>query len=154
MKVYLSGPIENAINDGADWRKEITQWLKTRLGHDVFDPVIETRNIIEKYNAAEFRLLKKTNPVQYKKIFKDIIKVDLNAVVHDCDYLIVKWDESVFKGGGTHGEVTIAHWFNKPIFLVNFLSIEDVSSWIFSCADHFVNDFDDLKIKLEEMYSE
>ena len=50
------------------------------------------------------------------------IKVDLDAVVHKSDYLIVKWDESVFRGGGTHGEVTMAYWLGKPVFLVNLIS--------------------------------
>ena len=81
-----------------------------------------------------------------------IIKVDLDAVVHKSDYLIVKWDESVFRGGGTHGEVTMAYWLKKPIFLVNKLPIDDVSSWIFSCSEYIFENFEDLKKKLEELY--
>ena len=33
MIAYLSGPIENAHNDGADWRQGITEWLETELNH-------------------------------------------------------------------------------------------------------------------------
>ena len=72
--------------------------------------------------------------------------------MHKSDYLIVKWDESVFKGGGTHGEVTMAYWLGKPVFLVNMLPIDDISSWIFSCSEHIFNNFEDLKKKLEELY--
>ena len=97
--------------------------------------------------------MKKTNPNEYKKIIRKIIKVDLNAVVNKSDYLIVKWDKSVFKGGGTHGEITMAHWLKKPIFLVNSLPIDEISSWIFSCSDYMFNNFEDLKKKLEELYS-
>ena len=46
MIVYLSGPIENAQNNGADWRVMMTEWLKAELNHKVFDPVIETKTII------------------------------------------------------------------------------------------------------------
>ena len=46
MKAYLSGPIENAENDGASWRQDITLWLKDNLNHEVFNPVLETKNII------------------------------------------------------------------------------------------------------------
>ena len=152
MIAYLSGPIENAHNNGADWRKNITEWLETTLNHKVFNPVIATKSIIEHLNTSDFRLMKKTNPNEYKKIIRKIIKVDLDAVVHNSDYLIVKWDKSVFRGGGTHGEVTMAYWLGKPVFLVNRLPINDISSWIFSCSEHIFDNFEDLKKKLEELY--
>ena len=153
MIAYLSGPIENAANDGADWRNDITKWLKYKLDHKVFNPVIETKSIINNHNSDDFRLMKRSDPEQYKKLIRQIIKIDLDAVVNSTDYLIVKWDESVFKGGGTHGEVTMAYWLKKPVFLVNELPIDDVSSWIFSCSEHVFDNFADLKIKLEDLYS-
>ena len=152
MIAYLSGPIENAQNDGAGWRNDITSWLENKLNHKVFNPVIETKNIIKKYDASDFRMMKKTNSDGYKKIIREIIKVDLEAVVNQSDYLIVKWDESVFKGGGTHGEVTMAYWFGKPVYLINSLPLDDVSSWIFSCSDYIFDNFEDLKEKLDELY--
>ena len=153
MIAYLSGPIENAHNDGEGWRNEITQWLDTKLNHKVFNPVIETKNIIEHHNTSDFRMMKKTNPDEYKKIIRKIIKLDLDAVVYKSDYLIVKWDKSVFKGGGTHGEITMAYWLKKPIFLVNRLPIDDISSWIFSCSEDIFDNFEELKKKLVELYS-
>lgn len=152
MIAYLSGPIENAHNDGADWRNDITQWLGKELNHQVFNPVNETKNIIKEFSKVNFRSMKTTNPEQYKKIIRKIIQVDLDAVVKGSDYLIVNWDKSVFKGGGTHGEITMAYWFNKPIYMVNALPIEDVSSWIFSCTEYICSNFEDLKIKLKEIY--
>ena len=152
MIAYLSGPIENARNDGADWRNNITQWLGKELNHQVFNPVNETKNIIKEFSKVNFRSMKTTNPEQYKKIIRKIIQVDLDAVVKGSDYLIVNWDKSVFKGGGTHGEITMAYWFNKPIYMVNALPIEDVSSWIFSCTEYICSNFEDLKIKLKEIY--
>ena len=153
MIAYLSGPIENAENDGADWRNDITTWLEYNLNHKVFNPVIETKSIIKNHNSDDFRLMKKSNPEQYRRLIRQIIKIDLDAVVNSTDYLIVKWDESVFKGGGTHGEVTMAYWLKKPVFLVNELPIDDVSSWIFSCSEYVFDNFADLKIKLEELFS-
>ena len=153
MIAYLSGPIENAHNDGADWRNDITQWLEQYLNHRVFNPVTETQSIIKELNTDDFRLMKTTNPDEYKKIIRKIIQVDLDAVVQGSDYLIVNWDKSVFKGGGTHGEITMAHWFKKPVYMVNTLPIEDVSSWIFSCTDLMCNNFGDLKTELKKIYS-
>ncbi|MEL1223258.1 MAG: hypothetical protein VW522_03345 [Candidatus Neomarinimicrobiota bacterium] len=152
MIAYLSGPIENAHNDGADWRNDITYWLNKELNHQVFNPVSETKRITKELNSDDFRLMKTTNPEQYKKIIRKIIQLDLDAVVNGSDYLIVNWDKSVFKGGGTHGEITMAYWFNKPIYMVNSLPIEDVSSWIFSCTEFVFSNFKDLKIKLKEIY--
>ena len=152
MIAYLSGPIENAHNDGADWRNDITQWLEQYLNHRVFNPVTETKNITKELNTDDFRLMKTTNPEEYKKISRKIIQVDLDAVVQGSDYLIVNWDKSVFKGGGTHGEITMAHWFKKPVYMVNTLPIEDVSSRIFSCTDLMCNNFGDLKTELKKIY--
>mgnify|MGYP005699005131 FL=1 len=152
MKAYLSGPIENAKNSGASWRQDMTLWLEKNLNHKVFNPVIETKNIIGHLNDSNFRSMKKTNPIEYKKIIRKIIKLDLEAVINDSDYLIVKWDESVLKGGGTHGEVTMAYWIKKPIFIVNSLPIDDMSSWIFSCSDFIFKDFKSLKKKLTHIY--
>ena len=154
MKAYLSGPIENAENDGASWRQDMTLWLKDNLNHEVFNPVLETKNIIGHLNPNIFRSMKKTDPIEYKNIIREIIKLDLEAVINDSDYLIVKWDKSVLKGGGTHGEVTMAYWIKKPIFIVNSLPIDDMSSWIFSCSDFIFNDFKSLKKKLTHLYKE
>ena len=152
MKAYLSGPIENAENDGASWRQDMTLWLKDNLNHEVFNPVLETKNIIGHLNPSIFRSMKKTDPIEYKNIIREIIKLDLEALINDSDYLIVKWDKSVLKGGGTHGEVTMAYWIKKPIFIVNSLPIDDMSSWIFSCSDFIFNDFKSLKKKLTQLY--
>ena len=152
MKAYLSGPIENAKNDGASWRQDMTLWLEKNLKHKVFNPVIETKNIMGHLNDSNFRSMKKTDPIEYKKIIRKIIKLDLEAVINDSDYLIVKWDESVLKGGGTHGEITMAYWIKKPIFIVNSLPIDDMSSWIFSCSDFIFKDFKSLKKKLTHLY--
>ena len=153
MIAYLSGPIENAENDGAKWREDITLWLDQNLKHNVFNPVLETKSIMKHHDARNFRSMKITDPLKYKKIIREIIKLDLNAVVNKSDYLIVKWDESVLKGGGTHGEVTMAYWMKKPIYIVNSLSLNDMSSWIFSCSDFIFDDFDGLKKQLIKLYS-
>ena len=33
MIVYLSGAMEFAENEGAEWRKNLTTWLESELGH-------------------------------------------------------------------------------------------------------------------------
>ena len=70
MIAYLSGPIENAHNDGADWRNMMTEWLDSELNHKVFNPVIETKSIVEKISVEDFRLLKIQTPMNTKKLLE------------------------------------------------------------------------------------
>ena len=152
MIAYLSGPIENAANDGADWRELITLWLKNEIEHDVFNPVLATRKIISDLTNSQFREMKETSPEKYKNLIRQIIDIDIKAVVEESDYLIVNWNKSVFKGGGTHGEITLAYYLKKPIYLVNHVPLDDLSSWIFSCATEVFDSFDDMKIHLSSTY--
>ncbi|MDA9991998.1 hypothetical protein N9E35_03205 [Candidatus Marinimicrobia bacterium] len=152
MIAYLSGPIENAENDGANWRDSITPWLKNEIEHDVFNPVVETRKIISDLTNRQFREMKETDPKKYKNLIRQIIDIDIKAVVEESDYLIVNWNKSVFRGGGTHGEITLAYYLKKPIYLVNHVPLDDLSSWIFSCATEVFDSFDDMKIHLTSLY--
>ena len=152
MIAYLSGPIENAENDGADWRKSLTPWIKNTLSHKVFDPVIATRDITKGLTSSEFRKMKRSNPDKYKKLIREIINIDIEAVVNNSDYLIVNWNKSVFRGGGTHGEITLAYFLKKPIYLVNNVPFDDLSSWIFSCSTEVFDSFKDLKTHLIKKY--
>ena len=152
MIAYLSGPIENAENDGADWRKSLTPWIKNTLSHKVFNPVIATRDITKGLTSSEFRNMKRSNPDKYKKLIREIINIDIEAVVNSSDYLIVNWNKSVFRGGGTHGEITLAYFLKKPIYLVNHVPFDDLSSWIFSCSTEVFDSFEDLKTHLTKKY--
>ena len=152
MIAYLSGPIENAENDGANWRESITPWLKDEIKHDVFNPVLATRKIISNLTNTQFREMKDTNPKKYKNLIRQIIDIDIKAVVGETDYLIVNWNKSVFRGGGTHGEITLAYYLKKPIYLVNHVRLDDLSSWISSCATEVFDSFDDMKIHLLSEY--
>jgi hypothetical protein len=149
---YLSGGMEHANNDGADWRKDITQWLDESLEHSVIDPVIESKKLIADNNAKDFRNWKKTDPDKFIEFIRLAIKKDLDGVVDKSDYIICLWVKSVFKGGGTHGEVTLVHYSRKPIYLVNQLPITDLNGWIMSCATEIVNDFESLKKILYNKY--
>ena len=152
MIAYLSGPIENAENDGANWRESITPWLIDEIKHDVFNPVLATRKIISNLSNTQFREIKDTNPKKYKNLIRQIIDIDIKAVVGETDYLIVNWNKSVFRGGGTHGEITLAYYLKKPIYLVNHVPLDDLSSWISSCATEVFDSFDDMKIHLLSEY--
>ena len=46
MIVYLSGAMEFAENEGAEWRKNLTTWLESELGHTSIDPVVESAKLL------------------------------------------------------------------------------------------------------------
>ena len=144
--------MEHANNYGAAWRKDITQWLNESLEHSAIDPVIESKKLIAENNAKDFRNWKETDPDKFIEFICLAIKKDLDGVVDRSNYIICLWDKSVFKDGGTHGEVTLAHYSRKQIYLVNQLPITDLSVWILSWATEIVNDFEFLKIILYIKY--
>ena len=54
MIAYLSGGMENAVNEGADWRIDISNWLKENLDHNVNDPVVESQNQVLNLNKHNY----------------------------------------------------------------------------------------------------
>ena len=152
MIAYLSGGMENAENECTIWRSEITTWLKESLDHDVIDPVIESRKLVKIHQAENYREWKRSDPNRYKSFVRLAIDQDLRAVISRTNYLICLWDSSILKGGGTHGEVTMAYFIGKPVYLINKLSKKDLSGWIMACATETVSDFDDLKNILKQKY--
>ncbi len=141
MIAYLSGAMENAKNEGSGWRSEITIWLKDNLNHSVINPVIETAKLIVKAESRNYRNWKTSNPNKFIEFVRKAIDNDLNSVVNKADYLICLWNNEVLTGGGTHGEITMAYYHNKPIYLINQLNNIELSGWIMSCATEIFPDF-------------
>ena len=153
MIAYLSGAMEFANDEGAGWRKEVTYWLGKTLGHSVFNPVLESEKLVKKYGAKSYRDWKESDIQKYTNFIRLCVDRDIDIVRNKCDYLICLWDESVMKGAGTHAEVTIAYESNKPVYLINKLSIDNLSGWIMACSTKIFTDFEPLKIFLSEEYS-
>lgn len=152
MKAYLSGAMEYASGEGADWRKELTRWLETTLGHSVFNPVLESRRLLSPEEFASFRSWKTTRQDRFKSLVQRFIDHDLKAIIEEVDYLICLWDEDVFRGGGSHGEITLAYHQGIPVYLVNRVPIADLSGWILGCSSEVFDDFEALKGHLLELY--
>ena len=152
MIAYLSGGMEHAVNEGEDWRNKITEWLRKNLGHSVVDPVKKSRQLVDETQSHDYRLWKNSDRGKYKAFVRQLIRQDLDGVINKADYVICLWDEGVVKGGGTHGEVTIAYHYNIPVFLVNTLPFDELSGWIFSCCTEVFPDFINLKKRVLELY--
>ncbi len=152
MIVYLSGAMEKAIGEGAGWRKEMTDWLRNELDHGVVDPVVESEKLVKSTGSENYRIWKEEDIEKYLTFVRQCVKRDLDAVMHEVDYIICLWDEYVIKGGGTHGEVTVAYIHNIPVYLINQLPKEDFSSWIHACSTQVFSDFHSLKTFLRNTY--
>lgn len=153
MIAYLSGAMEHVADEGAHWREDLTRWLKKELNHDVIDPVLTSQSLVEKHQAHEYREWKTSDPQQFVQFVRKAIDLDLDNVINNSDYIICLWNSDVMKGGGTHGEVTMAYHTGKPVYLINKVDEKDLSGWIMSCSKNIFTEFSELKSFLKETYS-
>ena len=153
MRAYLSGAMEYAHDEGAGWRQMMTDWLDDSFGHTVYNPVIESQNLIKSYGAGDYREWKVSNPKRYADFIRVCVDRDIDTVRKGVDYIICLWDDFVLRGAGTHAEVTLAYEIGKPVYLINQLSSGDISGWIMACSTKIFSNFDELKSHLSDTYS-
>ena len=130
MIAYLSGAMEYAVDEGSGWRLDMTSWLSAQLGHNVIDPVEESRLLMLQENSSDYRTWKESDTERYRQFIRKCVDRDIRAVTKEVDYIICLWNADVFKGAGTHGEVTLAFQHNIPVYLVNQIPLTDLSGWI------------------------
>jgi hypothetical protein len=148
MIAYLSGAMEYADDEGEGWRKNITEWLTSNLDHSVINPVEESRLIISNTDSHDYRNWKETDLVRYKNFINKFVIRDIEAVTKEANYIICLWNEEVFKGAGTHGEVTLAFEHSIPVYVVNQVPLTDLSGWIIACSTEIFENFEELKLFL------
>jgi hypothetical protein len=148
MIAYLSGAMEYADDEGEGWRKNLTEWLTSNLDHSVINPVEESRLIISNTDSHDYRNWKETDLVRYKNFINKFVMRDIEAVTREANYIICLWNEEVFKGAGTHGEVTLAFEHSIPVYVVNQIPLTDLSGWIIACSTEIFENFEELKLFL------
>ena len=152
MIAYLSGAMEYAVDEGSGWRIDMASWLSAQLGHNVIDPVEESRLLMLQENSTDYRTWKESDTERYREFVRQCVDRDIRAVTKEVDYIICLWNEDVFKGAGTHGEVTLAFQHNVPVYLVNQIPLRDLSGWIMACSSEIFNNFEELKVFLLENF--
>ncbi len=153
MRVYLSGGMEYADGEGANWRKELQEWIEANLTHSVFNPNIESDEFFRlHYPNVDFREIKKTNVELYQKIVRQLVEIDCQEIAQRSDYVICYWDDGAAKGAGTKGELTMAKYFNKPVYLVTSFALHDIPGWILGCTEEIFTNFEHLKQFLIKLY--
>ena len=151
---YLSGGMEYAKNEGINWRSDMEYWIRKNLNQKIFNPNSESEKYLRKaLPKRNFRALKSTNIDAFIKIVKKFVSIDSKEIAVRSDYVICYWDASAQRGAGTKGELTIARYFNKPVYMVTHMPKEKIPGWVLGCVTNFFNSFDQLKNFLLLKYS-
>ncbi len=145
--------MEYARGEGRDWRETMEDWLTKELGHSVFNPNKESEKYLaKKLPNQNLRKLKFSDIAKFQSIVRGIVKIDSLEIAHKSDYVICYWDASALKGAGTKGELTIARFFGKPVYMVTRMSKTDIPGWVLGCVTTIFPAFSALKNHLMQKY--
>ena len=149
-RVYLSGGMEYAKDEGADWRGMMQSWILEELGHTVFNPNVESDKFLKrKLPHEDLRRLKFSDINRYQTILRSIVRLDSEEIALRSDYVICYWNQSAQRGAGTKGELTMARFFKKPVYMVTRMKSEKIPGWILGCTLKIFGSFDELKSYLK-----
>ena len=145
-RVYLSGGMEYADNEGRDWRQPMHEWLAQNLNCEVFNPNVESDKFFEKhFPQRDIRELKNTDIVKYAAIVAQLVEIDCSEIAERSELVICFWDDSAMRGAGTKGEPTIAKHFGKPVYMVTSMDYKQIPGWVLGCTTLIFSSFDELK---------
>ena len=145
-RVYLSGGMEYAENEGRAWRTETQAWLERDAGCTVFNPNAESEHFLRThYPGTDLRALKQADPPLYRSIVSHIVMHDCREIAERSDIVVCRWDEGAARGAGTKGELTMARFFGKPVYLVTDIPETDIPGWVLGCTTAIFPDFADLR---------
>ena len=145
--------MEYARGEGRGWRSRMEKWLNLKLGHTVFNPnVVSRKYLATRIPGKNFRLLKSRDIAAYTRIARGIVNLDSKEIAYRSDYLICFWDRSAQQGAGTKGEVTVAKFFRKPVYLVTKQKPQDIPGWVLGCTTNMFGSFAELKAYLLRKY--
>lgn len=152
MRAYLSGGMEYVTDEGRSWREEMEEWLAVTLGWESFNPNRNSDELLARLTPdVPFRTLKTTDPDRYMRIVQEIVAVDSHEVAEGSDCVICLWDEGAARGAGTKGELTIARYFRKPVYLVTTIPFEEIPGWVLGCTTQRFASFTELKAFLRQL---
>ena len=137
-KVYLAGGMEKAGEFGSIWRERITPHLES-CGYTVWNPYVEEVKI--GVNVKTLAMLKESNYDKFLMYIQRIVDHDL-AALKTCALVAVRIDDSVLKGAGTYGELTMCRLFDIPVYAwIDLPNGErDVPSWAMGCLTDYTTD--------------
>jgi hypothetical protein len=138
--------MEYATNEGRDWRSELHEWFERELHCEVFNPNHESEKyFLSCYPGSNIRELKFTNISLYRKIISELVDIDCREIATASDFLVCYWDESAMRGAGTKGELTMAKYFGKPVYMVTSMPQQEIPGWVLGCTTRVFTTFLELK---------
>jgi hypothetical protein len=84
---------------------------------------------------------------------RELIDMDSHEIAEKTDYVVCNWDESAQRGAGTTGEVTLARFAQKPVYMVATMPLTEIPGWVLGCTTRMFQSFEELKSFLLETYS-
>ena len=145
-RVYLSGGMEYADNEGRDWRHTLQAWIESELGWEVFNPNHESDIYFQTHHpSVDIRALKSTDPERYKSIIVTLVELDCREIAERSELVLCYWDESAMRGAGTKGELTIAKHFGKPVYMVTTIPLVEIPGWVLACTTRTFSSFPELQ---------
>ncbi len=145
--VYLSGGMQFAKDEGSEWRKEVSIWLK-ELQYYPLDICALDSAYADKYGHFLRGITTDDSYLQRKSnIRKHFIATDLNLIVHHTDAIIVLYDDSVRLGAGTISECQVAYSNDIPVFIVSAYQDweKEVPGWLQALSTKIFTNLDDLQ---------
>lgn len=151
---YLSGGMQYAKGRGADWRRDICDWLREELGHASIDPVERSNALMRRMRNAGARLNgRHRKGGDWTAFFRRVVEIDSRLVSEETDYVICLWNQSARRGAGTQGELTLARRYLIPVYLVSRTPRERLPGWIQGCLTRHFGSWDELRQFLKRKYS-
>ncbi len=153
-RVYLSGGMEHAKNFGAGWRSELQRWLERELGQKVFNPAeVSKKYLRQHYPGMNQNRLKRTDLKKFQRLVSTLMRLDCREIALRTDYVICLWDQSAQKGAGTKGELTMAKYFGKPVYMVTRMQPVNIPGWVLGCTTEIFRSFDEMKAFLRKKFN-
>lgn len=146
--------MEFAEDGGAGWRREMSLWLARHLGHRTLDPTHFEHDQLSHEQKSRLPLLKRHDLEELRRLARRIVLYDLEMLLRRADYLICYWTEETQRGCGSAGEITMAAWAGKPVYLVLDYPRERMSTWMAGCTTAIFHDWDGLKQALLREFPE
>lgn len=135
MRCYLSGSMDESLDRGADWRKEITPKLHT-FGVGVFDPCDKPSQHQEDAEfSSKINQLKKEGRYDEAKVLLKQIAGDDFRMVHESSFIILYVDKEVFIFG-TPMETAWAVLERKPVLTIVKQGKSNVPNFLLALIPH------------------
>ena len=146
LRCYLAGPIDQAPDDGVEWRKRITPWLEQK-GVMVLDPCDKPipDSYYKEIDDEKIGMMRLKNTGRYFELsqrMKEIVHMDLR-MVDISDFVVVYLDPDIPTTGTTH-ELINSLAQRKPTLVVVQGGKKFAPNWLFGIMD-FNFMFDDFK---------